>query len=45
MDDRETKIAELMKDEDAETLMKLAFVMCGYEEEKKALEEQCSKGE
>ena len=40
MEDRKTKIAELMHDENAEDIMKLAFLMYGYEEEKKRMIEE-----
>lgn len=37
MEDRKTKIAELMQDKEAEDIMKLAFIMYGYDEERKRI--------
>lgn len=44
MDDREKKIAELMNDPETGETIKLAFIMYGFEQEMKAIEEQ-DKGE
>ncbi|MDP3012861.1 MAG: hypothetical protein Q8M92_01375 [Candidatus Subteraquimicrobiales bacterium] len=47
MDEKEKQkiIDELMQDKEAEDVIKLAFIMQGYETEKKTIHEKTNEGE